>query len=284
MLRSLKDLRGYAIRASDGVIGKVDDFYFDDDTWAIRYLVVDTGTWLSGKKVLISPIALGHAGWMGRQLPVALTRAQVERSPDIDTRKPVSRQHEAQYFGYYGYPYYWGGAGLWGMGAYPGSLTAQSRIEGDLKAHASHATPKPDDCHLRSSNAVIGHHINATDGDIGHLEDLLVDDHTWAIRHLIVNTSNWWGRHRVLIPPQSIKGVSWSEAKVSVDLTREAVKDAPTYISAAQVDAQSEPTITAYPRRAGRSIIKARQHRSPSRRAQHAVRDDVDVGCHSRSP
>ena len=96
MLRNVKDLRGYAIRASDGVIGKVDDFYFDDETWAIRYLVVDTGTWLSGRKVLISPIALGHAGWMGRQLPVALTRAQVERSPDIDTRKPVSRQHEAR--------------------------------------------------------------------------------------------------------------------------------------------------------------------------------------------
>ncbi len=250
MLRNVKDLRGYAIRASDGVIGKVDDFYFDDETWAIRYLVVDTGTWLSGRKVLISPIALGHAGWMGRQLPVALTRAQVERSPDIDTRKPVSRQHEAQYFGYYGYPYYWGGAGLWGMGAYPGSLTAQGRIEEDLKAHASHATPKPDDCHLRSSNAVIGHHINATDGDIGHLEDLLVDDHTWAIRHVIVNTSNWWGGQRVLIAPHSIKDVSWSEAKVSVDLTRQAVKDAPAYASAAQVDRQSEPAISGHQRAA----------------------------------
>ena len=113
---------------------------------------------------------------MGRKLPVALTRAQVERSPDIDTRKPVSRQHEAQYFGHYGYPAYWGDAGLWGMGAYPGSLTAQGRIEQDLKAHGTHVTP--DDCHLRSSNAVIGSHITATDGDIGHLEDLLVEDHT----------------------------------------------------------------------------------------------------------
>jgi hypothetical protein len=101
MLRNVKDLRGYALRATDGVIGKVDDFYFDDEDWGIRYLVVETGTWLSGRKVLISPMSLGHAGWMGRQLPVALTRRQVERSPDIDTRKPVSRQHEAEYSRYY---------------------------------------------------------------------------------------------------------------------------------------------------------------------------------------
>jgi sporulation protein YlmC with PRC-barrel domain len=261
MLRNVKDLRGYAIRATDGVIGKVDDFFFDDEDWGIRYLVVDTGRWLSGRKVLISPIALGHAGWMGRQLPVALTRAQVERSPDIDTRKPVSRQHEAQYFGYYGYPYYWGGAGLWGMGAYPGDLTTQDRIEEDLKAHGPYTTPTADDCHLRSSNAVIGHHITARDGDIGHLEDLLVDDHSWAIRYLIVKTSNWWGGHRVLVPPQWIEDVSWSEAKVSVDLTRQAVKDAPLYNSAAELDRQREQAVYEHYGRPGYWTIKASQRR-----------------------
>jgi hypothetical protein len=128
---------------------------------------------------------------MGRQLPVALTRAQLQRSPDIDTA----------------------------------SLATSSRYE----------------CHLRSSNTVIGHHIEATDGDVGHVEDLLVDDHTWAIRHLIVNTSNWWGGQRVLIAPHSIKDVNWSEAKICVGLSRQAVKDAPAYTSAAQVDRESEP-------------------------------------------
>ena len=103
MLRNVKDLRGYAIRATDGVIGRVDDFYFDDEGWAIRYLVVDTGSWLSGRKVLISPIAVGSPDWTTQVLPVSLTRTQVEHSPDIDTRRPVSRQHEAEYFGYYGY-------------------------------------------------------------------------------------------------------------------------------------------------------------------------------------
>jgi sporulation protein YlmC with PRC-barrel domain len=262
MLRNVKDLRGYAIRATDGVIGKVDDFYFDDQDWGIRYLVVETGTWLSGRKVLISPIALGHAGWMGRQLPVALTRAQVERSPDIDTRKPVSRQHEAQYFGYYGYPYYWGGAGLWGMGAFPGFLTTQGRIEEHLKAQAD-APGVPDDCHLRSTNAVIGNHISATDGEIGHLEDLLVDDYSWAIRYLVVNTSNWWGGHRVLVAPGWIESVSWSEAKVSVDLTRQAVKDAPPYESTVELDRQREQAIYEHYDRPGYWTLIASQGRPP---------------------
>jgi len=240
MLRSVKDLRGYAIRATDGVIGTVDDFYFDDEDWAIRYLVVDTGTWLSGRKVLISPIALGSPDWMTQVLPVSLTKRQVEHAPDIDTRKPVSRQHEAEYFGYYGYPYYWGGAGLWGMGAYPGSLSAEGRIEEDVKLHGTRATPVRDDCHLRSGRAVIGYHVKATDGDIGHLDDLLVDDDTWAIRYLIVDTSNWWGGHHVLVAPKWIESVSWIDARVAVDLTRQAVKDAPPYDSAAQLDRQRE--------------------------------------------
>jgi sporulation protein YlmC with PRC-barrel domain len=269
MLRNVKDLLGYAIRATDGIIGKVDDFYFDDEDWGVRYLVVETGTWLSGRKVLISPIALGHAGWMARRLPVALTRAQVEHSPDIDTRKPVSRQHEAQYLGYYGYPHYWDGAGLWGMGAYPGSPTTQDRIEQDLKAHGAHA--RPDDCHLRSSNAVIGHHIAATDDDIGHLEDLLVDDHTWAIRYLVVNTSNWWRGHRVLVPSAWIRDVSWSEAKVSVDLTRQAVKDAHPYQSAAELDRQGEQAVYEHYGRPGYWTTEASQHRQP-RDARHAAR------------
>jgi hypothetical protein len=270
MLRNVKDLRGYAIRATDGVIGRVDDFYFDDEDWSIRYLVVDTGSWLSGRKVLISPIALGHAGWMGRQLPVALTRAQVEGSPDIDTRKPVSRQHEAQYCGYYGYPDYWSGAGLWGMSACPGGVTTQARIEENLKSHGTHATAMPDDCHLRSSNTVIGHYITATDGDIAPLEDLLVDDHTWAIRYMVVNTSNWWGGHRALVATPWIRDVSWSEAKISVDLTRQAVKDAPQYDSAAKLDRQLEQAVYKHYGRPGYWTIKASQRRPPSKVA-HAV-------------
>ena len=240
MLRNVKDLRGYAILATDGAIGEVDDLYFDDDRWAIRYLVVDTGSWLPARKVLISPVAIGRPDWMAQQLPVSLTKAQVERSPDIDTRRPVSRQHETEYLGYYGYPPYWGGAGLWGMGAYPGSLTTEGRFDEAIKARDTSAAHTPDDCHLRSCRAVTGYHIHATDGEIGHVKDLLVDDRTWAIRYLIVDTSNWWGGHDVLVAPQWIEAVSWRDAKVSVDLTRQAVKDAPPYDSAAQLDREQE--------------------------------------------
>lgn len=201
MLRNVKELRGFAIHATDGMIGEVDDLYFDDEDWAIRYLVVDTGHWLSGRKVLISPLAIGHVDWMAQQLAVSLTKTQVERSPDIDTRKPVSRQHEAVYFGYYGYPNYWGGSGVWGMGGYPGSLTIERRFEDERKARRAAAAKAGDDCHLRSGKAVTGYHVHATDGDIGHVADLLVDDHTWAIRYMIVDTSNWWGGHHVLVAP-----------------------------------------------------------------------------------
>jgi sporulation protein YlmC with PRC-barrel domain len=225
MLRNVNDLRGYAICATDGAIGKVDDFYFDDQDWGVRYLIVETGSWLSSRKVLISPIALGHAGWMGRQLPVALTRAQVEGSPDIDTRKPVSRQQETDYFAYYGYPYYWGGAGLWGMGAYPGSLMTQGKISQSLNAHRAPATGTPDDCHLRSCKAVIGHHVEATDGRVGHVEDMVVDDYTWAIRHLIVATSTWSRGEALVLPPHTIKKVSWLEKQVFVDMTRHAIRE-----------------------------------------------------------
>ena len=243
MLRNVKELLGFAIHATDGNIGEVDDLYFDDEHWAIRYLVVDTGHWLSGRKVLISPHAIGHLDWIAQQLAVSLTKARIELSPDIDTRKPVSRQHEAAYFGYYGYPYYWGGAGLWGMGAYPGGLTIENRFEEEMKTRQTEATKTPDDCHLRSCKVVTGNHVHAKDGDIGHVQDMLVDDHSWAIRYLVVDTSNWWGGHHVLVAPQWIEAVKWPDAKVSLDLTRQAVKDAPPYDSDAQLDRQQEQAI-----------------------------------------
>ena len=241
MLRNVKDLRGYTIRATDGFIGAVDDFYFDDQDWGIRYLVIDTGRWPSDRKVLISFSAIGSPDQMTQELPVSLTKTQVEHSPRSDTRKPVSR-HETEHFGPYGYPYYWSGAGLWGMGAYPGGLTTANRIEEELRANRTRATRTSDDYHLRSSNAVTGYRVEATDGNIGHVEDLLVDDYTWAIRYLLVKTSNWWGGRRVLVAPQSIEDVNWSKSTVSVDLTRQAIKNTISYDSARQLGRERSST------------------------------------------
>ncbi len=243
MLRNVKDLRGYAIRATDGLIGDVDDVYFDDVDWAIRYFVVDTGGWLPGRHVLISPVAIGHADWLRRELPVSLTKAQVAGSPAIDTKRPVSRQREVEYSRYYGYPYYWGGAGLWGMGAYPGGMTTEVLVDQDMKTHQTSAASRGEDEHLRSGHAILGYHIHATDGDIGHVRDLLVDDRTWAIRYLILDTSNWWLGHEVLVAPPWIESVSWAQAKVSVDLTRQAIRDAPPYDPTSALDRQREQAI-----------------------------------------
>lgn len=235
-LRNAKDLLGYSIRATDGNIGTIADLYFDDERWAVRYVVVDTGGWLTGRKVLISPRAFGEPEWHAKVLPVSLTKTQVQHSPDIDTNKPVSRQHEAANLGYYEYPFYWGGSGLWGMGEYPGDLSSQTAIEKELRANApevNDATDAPlatgDDSHLQSFNAVMGYHIHATDGEIGHVDDMLLDDRTWAIRDLVVNTSNWWGGHKVLIAPSAIASVSWPDAQVAVSLSRADVQKAPSY-------------------------------------------------------
>jgi uncharacterized protein YrrD len=239
MLRSIKDLEGFAIQATDGLIGHVKDFYFDDEAWGLRYFIVDTGAWLSSRKVLISPMTLDHPNWKERTLSVAITKKQVQNSPDIDTELPVSRQQEMQHTDYYGHRHYWGGGGLRGSNASPnlaaqgltsvGSQPDDQSEELDIFADIEAVRHRDDDHHLRSCNVVTGYHLEASDGEIGHIEDMLVDEETWAIRFLIVNTSNWWLGHQVLIEPQSIKGVSWSAALVSINLTRQAVKDAPTY-------------------------------------------------------
>jgi sporulation protein YlmC with PRC-barrel domain len=249
MLREIKDLEGDAIAATDGLIGTVKDSYFDDEAWAIRYLVVDTGTWLSSRMVLVSPIAIGKANWNEATISVALTREQVKNSPDIDTKKPVTRQHEQDHLGYYGYPYYWGGVGLWGGGMYPyamlpgyagyGSVSA-ARDQEKVAYARSQAQHRDDDLHLRSCNAAIGYHIRASDGEIGHVQGMLVDPETWAVRYLIVDTSNWWLGHKMLVAPQWIESVSWADRTVSVGLTRQAVKDAPAYDSATTLPREDE--------------------------------------------
>jgi uncharacterized protein YrrD len=250
MLRSTQDLEHYAIGATDGDIGHVTDFYFDDDAWVVRYLVVDTGSWLTGRTVLVSPISIREPDWIKRTLPATITKDQVRNSPDIGMHKPVSRQHESLYLGYYGYPNYWGGASMWGNGIYPYTLDpghvddASARREplpaGQAGASAGRDRRISEDPHLRSCNEVVGYRLHASDGEIGHVEGFLLDDQTWAIRYLIVNTSNWWLGHKVLIAPPWLEEVSWSAQTVSVDLSRESVKAAPPYVANDELSLERE--------------------------------------------
>jgi PRC-barrel domain len=233
MLTNATHLKGLGIRATDGDLGTVDQFYFDDETWAIRYLTVETGGWLGGRAVLISPISIVQTDWQAKRLDVALTKKQVENSPDIDTHKPVSRQHEAAYLGYYGYPYYWGGAYLWGAAVLPMGLIVPT-------TPSKEATPdtirtESTDSHLRSSEGVTGYDIEAIDGEIGHVDGFLVDDETWAIRYIEVATRNWWPGKTVLVSPAWIERVSWEESRVYIGLSREAIKGAPEYVESVAI-------------------------------------------------
>src|ERR1700735_1836952 len=182
MLRSMKDMEGYTIGAVDGIVGRVRDFYFDDAAWVIRYLVVGAGEGPPQRKVLISPISIGRPNWSEKILPTSLTMDQVKNSPDIDTDKPVSRQQEMGYLGYYGYGNYWGGGGLWGAGLYPDVLQAGLRRNGSPPDQAAGpeaavvAQHQHDDPHLRSGNAVMRYYVHASDGDIGHVEGFLVEE------------------------------------------------------------------------------------------------------------
>jgi len=257
MLHQTKDLLDLTIVATDGAIGDVADLYFDDEAWAIRYLVVDAGSWLSSRKVLISPISAGKPDWPHKLLPVSLTREQVRNSPDIDTDMPVTRQHESNYLDHYSYPYYWGGMGLWGGGGYPYMLVpgygpaAATRAGVSSTQARTEARQRDSDPHLRSCKAVVGYHIEASDGEIGHVLGLLVDEESWAIRYLVVSTSNWWLGHDVLVAPHWIQRVSWSEQTVAVDLTREALKQAPWYDSALPLAREMEVAVYEHHGRTG---------------------------------
>jgi uncharacterized protein YrrD len=264
MLRSLQDLNGYVVHATDGVLGHVTDIYFDDHNWAVRYFIVETGSWLSSRKVLISLFAIGKPDWAAGVLPVLITKEQVKNSPDIDTAKPVSRQHEKEYLKYYGYPFYWAGAGLWAGPAYPGAMLTGVGYEGsggdylmaqadDARAAEAEEERRKDgsDPYLRSSNALHKYHIEATDGGMGHVGGLLFDEETWAIRYFIVETSNWWAGHQVLIAPQWIQEISWPDGAISVDLTRQAVKEAPAYDSSLPISQEHEMALHRHHGRAG---------------------------------
>jgi hypothetical protein len=231
MLRSAKSLEGFEIGATDGIFGRLKDFYFDDQAWVIRYLIVATNAWLGGREVLVSPYSIGHPNWAGSVLPATISKQQIKDSPPIDSDKPVSRQFEQSYLGYYGYPYYWGGTGLWGGSYYPGMYASGMHADeyDGYQGHLGAPSSDEGDPHLRSCNAVKGYHIRASDGELGHVQGFLLDEDTWSIRYLIVNTSNWWVGHKVLISPEWIQHVSWASSFVDVSLDRQAIKTAPVY-------------------------------------------------------
>ncbi|HEX3721104.1 MAG TPA: PRC-barrel domain containing protein [Verrucomicrobiae bacterium] len=229
MLRSLKPMRQYIILASDGYLGGVHDFYFHDDSWVIRYMVVDIGNWLAGRKVLLTTEVLGKADWDAHTLPVNLTRDQIEKSPEIDTDKPVSRRQEAELHKHFGWRSYWNisGADL------PPALTEVGNAE-------------PGDPHLRSFHEVTHYSIHAIDGPLGHIDDFIVEDAGWVIRYLVVNLSNWAPARKVLISPQWMREINFAQKTVEVALAREAIVNCPEFHPTDAVNREYEERLYDY--------------------------------------
>jgi hypothetical protein len=205
MTQTIRNMKGEAVLARDGRIGSVEDVYFDDEKWAVRYLVVDTGGWLPGRRVLIPPGSVEPGISSGGRLRLALLREQVVNAPDAESERPVSRHFEIVRAQRLGPPYYWSGPAQW---------------------HAGSQAVENDDPHLRSGAEVIGYHIEARDGPIGALQDLAIDERDWAIREVVVDTITWWPGGHVALRPQDVDRIDYAHRKVCVRLTRDEVKHA----------------------------------------------------------
>lgn len=231
MLVAVSALKGYDIEAVDGTIGTVSDFLFDDESWNLRWVVVDTGTWLIERTVLVYPSAIKATTYDRHAISVTLSKKQIENSPDIHRDQPVSRQIELSLYDYYGWSPLWGGGGYSGGGAIASPLSLPPMF-GQLPADTSDAKvhqPIERDKHLRSIAAVTGYHVHATDGRIGHVENFLIDDGHWDIRYLIVDTRNLWPGNHVLLSPHAVAQTSWNHHEFRLNISREKVESSPKW-------------------------------------------------------
>lgn len=233
-LRNLKDLTGFTLAANDGEIGKLKEVFFDDQTWFVRYLVVRMGGGLSGREVLITPQSIRSVDEDGRRIVVDLNREQVENSPPVSSERPVSRHYEAQYHRYYGLDPYWVMAPFG-----PPPVPEPMPLPGE-------APLEPEHPHLRSSDEVRGYHIATGDGDIGKVEDIIIDDSDWSIAYAAIDTRRWLPGRTVLISPAWIEAVDWPGKAITVDVDRAAIKNAPDYDASTVITPEYEAQLFAH--------------------------------------
>jgi sporulation protein YlmC with PRC-barrel domain len=230
MLKTLLEMRGYGLRAIDKDLGSVDDFYFDDRLWRIRYLVADTGNWLPGRSVLIGQEALDRPDGENKVFPVKLTSAEIENSPGIESDLPFSLQKEKELRLFFKWREYWDEDGfIQPAGFTPMSVPGGEDIELSLKDGMKSSARLNGNPHLRSANEIQGYYIGARDGEIGHVDDFIVEDTTWAIRYLVVDTQNWLPGKKVLISYKWVNTVDWNRQTVEVAMTRETIEGSPEY-------------------------------------------------------
>jgi hypothetical protein len=241
MLRSTHELTGYTLAAADGNIGTAKDFLFDEDKWAIRWLVADTGTWLPKRKVLISPVSLHQPQWRDKCFPVQLTKEQIENAPDIQTHEPVSRTYERKFFNHFAWPYYWSYMGVWGTGMVPSAV-----FEPGQEDEKTDPNQDVEDNHLRSTEEVRSYHIQAQDDSIGHIDDFILDDESWILRYIVVDTRNWLPGRKVLLSPAWINAIDWKNQSVKVELTCDQIKKSPKYNPSEPINREYEKQLFDY--------------------------------------
>ena len=241
MLLNAQKLQGYAIHARDGDLGKVRTFYFDEEEWCIHSMVVDTGGWFLGRHVLLPSDVLGQPDRAQQRLAVELTQEEVRNSPEVPKHKPPAGYDATAMRTYAGRNVYWSTDPfvLHSVAARPASVPILSAPP------VSDTTPRPADMQgsgslLRSTRAVMGYYIQAIDGQIGHVEDFVIDTTTWHIRYMVVDTRNWWPGKKVLVSPTWIDQVQWANQQVTVDLPRDRIKNSPEYDASILLDREYE--------------------------------------------
>lgn len=238
MLWSIKSLRGYVIDATDGEIGKTEDFLLDAQHWIISYVIVKTGKWLLGRKVLLSPIAFHQPDWASHRFPVDLSQKQVKNSPAFNQEKPISRQYQKELHDYYDWPYYW----AMKSSLHPVPIPPVAPDMSDKAARGQ----KGKTSDLRRMQEVIGYHIQATDDEVGHVEDFIVEDELWMIRYVVIDTKNWGPGKKFLIPPTSIQQIVWDKKKVYLTLSTQQIREGLEYDPSEPVNRQYEVRLYDY--------------------------------------
>ncbi|MDF3130970.1 PRC-barrel domain-containing protein [Kiritimatiellaeota bacterium B1221] len=215
MQTSLESLRGFTLKAKNGEIGRVRDLLLEEGSWTVRWIVVDTGKWLLGRKVLLSPLAFGAADFEEKNLPVDLDREQIEGAPHLDEHAPVSREYEKTYYDHYQWPYYWMGGGIWGSAAHPiGLHTLNADRNINLKEPP---LPEEKDVVLRSGHELTKYELKAGDETLGYVDDILLDTKDWTVRAIQFDTRKWFQGKILRLSPTKISRVSWQEHRIVID-------------------------------------------------------------------
>ncbi|MCB2030747.1 MAG: PRC-barrel domain-containing protein [Burkholderiaceae bacterium] len=224
----LETLKGYSLMAADGEIGTITDVWFDDDRWTVRYLVVRTGGWLLGRKVLLAPSVVRGVNVAREQIAVELTREQVENSPPMDSEQPVSRHHESQLHKHYGWTPYWVGGNFGALGTMGADVAPPPEPQAPVM--------DPPEPHLRSSDEVRGYAMHARDGNIGEVVDFVIHEEDWTIRYLVADTRKWLPGRTVLLAPSWVQAIRWSDREIAIDMERETLRTAPEYQGPQAID------------------------------------------------